>query len=198
MFLSVRRGFAVHLIVGGSALAALVLPGVAGAKLIGPKDLSTIDGGYSCFETASCTEVNLAVPTGTARSPVSGTIVRWRVSISESNSGEGPLQLQVLRRTRNEPGVAADKFKVIRESPEEETFFGLNAIQASLRIRKGDFVGLALLSDQTSINEVDTDTFGTGNFGIFDSPLVLGSPAVVPDQFPSAPAALLYNATVRD
>ena len=192
-----RRGFAVHLIAGGCALVALMLPGAAGAKLVGVRDLSTIDGGFSCFETPSCTEMNLAVPTGTLRSPVSGTIVRWRVSISESNSGEGPLQLQVLRRTRNEPGVAADKFKVIREGPEEETFSGLNTIQSSLRIRKGDFVGLALLSDQTSINEVDTDTFGTGNFGIFDSPLVPGDPAVVPDQFPSIPAALLYNATVR-
>lgn len=192
----VRRGFAVHLIAGG-LLAALMLPGVAGAKLIGPKDLSTFDGSYACFGNPSCTEVNLAVPTGTARSPVSGTIVRWHVNVADVGNPAGPLQLQVLRRTVNEPGVAGDKFKAVRESAEMVSFAGINTFQASLRIKKGDFIGLAILSDQTSIADVEKDTFGMTNFGVFNAPLVPGDPAVAPDQFPSAPAALLYNAKVR-
>jgi hypothetical protein len=194
----VRRGFAVHLIAAGCALVALVLPGVAGAKLIGPKDLSSFDGSYSCFGTPSCTEVNVTIPTGKVRSPITGTIVRWHVNVESTyGNGQGPLQLQVLRRTVNEPGVGGDKFKAIRESAEVESAFGDNTFQTSLRVKKGDFIGLAILSDLTAIREVDGDTFGDANFGVFDAPLVPGDPAAAPDQFPSAPAALLYNAKVR-
>jgi hypothetical protein len=194
----VRRGFAVNLIAGGCAVVALALPGVAGAKLIGPRDLETFDGSYGTFGNPSCTFVNLALPAGAVRSPVSGTIVRWQVNVSTAGNPAGPIQLQVLRRTLNQPGVAGDKFKAIRESTEVDTFSGINTVQASLKIKKGDFIGLAVLNELTSINEVDEEAFRKGNFGVFDTPLVPGDPAAVPDQFPSSPAALLYNARVRD
>jgi hypothetical protein len=191
-----RRGFALHLIAAGCAAAALALPGVAGAKLIGPKDLDVLDTGYGCFGNPSCTQVNLNLPgAAVVRSPISGRIIRWRVAIQEGSGG--PLKLQVLRRTVNKPGVAADKFKPIRETAEATTYSGINTLQASLRIKRGDFIGLAVLSNQTAINAVEGDTFGTANFGLFNASLVPGDPAVVPDQFPSEPAYLLYNARVR-
>jgi hypothetical protein len=86
----------------------------------------------------------------------------------------------VLKRTVDNPGVATDEFKAVRESLDTPTSAGLNVLQTSLHIRKGQFIGIADLSDQTYINDVDN----SGIFGVFDPPLAPGDPGSTPDQFP--------------
>jgi hypothetical protein len=93
----------------------------------------------------------------------------------------------------DEPGLAADKFKAVRQSAETTTDAGLNVLQASLHIRKGDFVGIADLSDQTYIRNVD----GSGTFGVFAPPLAPGDPGSAPDEFPVGNAYLLFSASIR-
>lgn len=185
-----------RVVLGLAACASLALPPSADAALVGPHDLSDsiVDGSYGCFGFPSCTFTNLSLPGAAVRSPISGTITRWRVNVEATspNTG-GPLRLQVLRRTVNEPGVAADKFKALRQSGDAVTGPGKNVLQASLDIRKGDFIGLADLSDQTFIRNVD----GSGLFGVFDPPLAPGGPGSTPDEFPTGGAYLLFNATVK-
>lgn len=99
----------------------------------------------------------------------------------------------MLRRTVDKPGFAADKFSVLRQSAQTTTAPGVNPYQSSLRIRKGDFIGIADLSDQTYIRNVDA----SGLFGAFIPRLAPGDPASAPDQFPVGGAYLLFNATVH-
>jgi hypothetical protein len=173
-----------------------VVPGTAGAAVIGPQDITPSDAltGYSCFGNPSCTLVNLNVPDAKVRSPVSGTITRWRVNVADNGTSQGPLRLQVLRRTVNEPGNVDDEFKAIRQTSKETSQGDKNVFQASLRIRKGDYIGLANLAENTSIWSVDD----VGLFAEYSAPLVPGDPAASPDLFPIGQHYLLYNATVRD
>jgi hypothetical protein len=186
----------VRLLTGALACAALFLPTPAGAAVVGPPNIGSIDpdGSYGCFGFSSCSFANLRLPDGNVRSPISGTITRWRVNIQETSANPaGPLRLQVLNRTVDKPGVAADEFKAVRESPDTPTSAGLNVVQASLHIRKGQFIGIAVLSDQTGINNVDN----SGVFGVFDPPLAPGDPGSTPDQFPDGAHYLLFSATIH-
>jgi hypothetical protein len=185
-----------RLIIGAVACAALVLPSSAGAALVGPPGIATSgwDGAYGCFGFPACTFANLRLPDGAVRSPISGTITRWRVNVEETSPNTaGPLRLEVLRRTADKPGLAADKFKAISRSAKTTTDAGLNVLQASLPIRKGDFIGIADLSEQTYIRNVE----GSGIFGVFAPPLAPGDPGSAPDEFPSVDAYLLFSASVR-
>jgi|SRR5215211_4485474 len=186
-----------RLVLGATGLtcAVLVAPALAGAAVIGPPDLeSKWDGSRACgLDPAPCEFVNLRLPTGDVRSPVTGTITKWRVNIEEfSGTGEGPVQLQVLRRTVNEPGRPADEFRAVRESSEEDTGINVNTFFASLKIRKGDFIGLNLLGENTSIRQIDA-----GVVGIFETPLTAGDPAAPFDDFLQE-RQMLFNATVKN
>jgi hypothetical protein len=138
-FRSVTR----HL-VGGVIVAALVMPSGATGAIVGPKDigLEQADTGSTC--TPSCTWVNTKLPDGVGqvRVPFDGAILEWRVNVG---SGDGPLQLQVLRRTVNKPGNTSDKYDVVRQS-EPETFASVGVPiehDTNLRVKKNDFIGLA-------------------------------------------------------
>ncbi len=197
----------VHLVLPVTACAALAAPAFTGAALIGPPDIkNNWNGSFGCLEVP-CEYVNLSLPrapasdtgfafdirAGKVRSPITGTITKWRVNVEKFvGTGQGPLQLQVLRRTVDEPGRAADEFRAIRQSSEEDTVFDVNTFFTSLRIRKGDFVGLNILGEDTSIRELDA-----GVLGYFASPLTPGGLAAPFDDF-FQDRQILLNATVKD
>lgn len=180
----------------------------AGAALIGPPDLtSNWSGSFGCgVDKVPCEYVNLSLPSvpasgpgsfdvqaGKVRSPVTGTITKWRVNIEEfSGTGAGPLQLQVLRRTVDEPGRTADKFRAVRESSEENSSINLNTFFTSLRIRKGDFIGLNIIGASTAVREIDA-----GVVGFLNTPLTPGGSAAVFDDV-TAERQALFNATVKN
>lgn len=190
-----RTSTVFRLAAGALACAALAVPAGAGAAVIGPRDVApeSWDGSVAHNSFLPWTAVNLSVPDANVRSPISGTITRWRINVEATfQTGDGPMQLQVLRRTVNEPGNADDKFKVVRETSEVTSGFGKNVFQASLSIRKGDFIGVQVLDDDTAIREIDSGVLAW--FDSFDP----GDPAIVPDDFQSSAQHVLFNATVAN
>jgi hypothetical protein len=158
--------------------------------------LEDFDWGRACAST-TCTYANVGLAVGKARAPANGTVVRWRALLGQVGVGTGPVpvRLQVLRRTVNEPGVAADRFKAIRESAEMQAFDGVGLFETSLPIRKGDYIGLATLSE-------DTEVFGReeepGNRWLdFVPTLIPGEPATIPGANGSSAEYILLNATIH-
>ena len=190
------------------AAAALTGPPSAAGAVIGPPDIaSNWSGSYGCgIEDAPCAYANLGLPAapdsetgfgfdiaaGKVRSPFKGTITKWRVNIEEfTGTGLGPLALQVLRRDVNQPGLAADEFRVVKQSQDEVSQFGPNTFFTSLRIRKSDFIGLSILGADTSVRELDA-----GTLGFLETPLALGD-ASSPFDDVIANRQILLNATVK-
>ena len=171
-------------------LSAFVAPAPASSAVIGQPDISGWAGTYAC-PSNPCTFSNVRVSEGTAQSPIRGTIKRWRVNAH----GPGTVSLQVLRRTLDEPGSAADEFEAVRQTPEMTTERGQNVFDASLRVRKRDFIGLAVLSG----SDLFRSRFGpSARFGVEQPAFSPGDPAspfssINPDQ-----SDLLFNATVQD
>ncbi len=183
--------------IGVCALA--VLPAGAGAATVGPptSELENWNFGRACGDE-SCTYVNDRLSVGHTRAPAGGTITRWRANVGQVGTGTGsvPVKLQVLRRTVNEPGVVADEFKALRETAESQTSVeGLNKFHASLRIRKGDFIGLAALADDVEVFGLDQEA---GNRSlIFAPPFVPDDPAMAPGTVLDQ-TRILFNATIRN
>lgn len=173
-----------------------LLPPFASAAKIGPRDISAaqLEGAYSA---AGCTYSNVRIPKRNFRSPLGGTITRWRVHIPAPHDtlvNDGPLRLQVLKRIDNQPGVVNDQFQVVRETSNRPvTPIGQQGFNASVPIRKGQFIGFTGPSD----TEV-----GAGNkSGAYHfqwcpalTPGATGGPAdfTIPGDY------LLFNATVKD
>ena len=179
--------------------ALIVLPASAGAATVGlpSGELDNTNFGRACG-ASSCTYVNDRLSVGNERAPVSGTITRWRANVGEVGSGTGPVdvRLQILRRTVNEPGVVADEFKAIRESPQAATTSeGINKFNASLRIRKGDYIGLAALGSNVEVYGLDAEP---GNRElIFEPPFIPGDAATTPDTVIEE-ERIAFNATIRE
>jgi hypothetical protein len=186
----------VSLLAGVAASAAMLLPAGAGAAVVGPKDLIATGNANTCFPATDCSFANLKLPAdaGTVRSPISGRITKWRAEFEVVPSGGGPVRLQVLRRTDNPAGLRNDRFRVLRETADAFVgSTGVNTFPADMRIREGDFIAFAsnALDANLGFNEVPGSTFG-----IWNGVLAPGDESS-PDEFPSFPAYLLYNATVR-
>lgn len=167
-------------------LLAYIGPGSASAATVGIRDITGFQGTYVC-PAYPCTFSNLRVSEGTAQSPIAGTITRWRVNMD----GPATARLQVLKRTVDEPGFAADEFRALRETPDETTVRGKNVFDASLSVRKGNFIGLVYSGF------LRTRHGPRARFGIEQPAFIPGDPAssfssINPDQ-----ADLLFNATVR-
>lgn len=179
-----------------AACASASFASPAGAALIGPRDVSAdaFAGAYAGVPT--CTYSAVQLPEGSVRSPISGTITRWRVHVPAAHDtlvNDGPLRLQVLKRIVNQPGIVNDEFKAIRETPDQAvTPIGKQAFNTDLRIRKGQFIGL-VVPDDTEVGS------GAGSPAyLFEwcpelTPGDPGGPAdfTVPDEY------LLFNATVK-
>jgi hypothetical protein len=183
-----------------AGVAALIaLPATAGAATVGlpSAQLDNTNFGRVCG-APSCTFVNDRLSVGKERAPVSGTITRWRANVAEVGVGTGSVdvRLQILRRTVNEPGVVADEFKAIRETPQAATTSeGVNKFNASLRIRKGDYIGLAALGDDVEVFGLDG---AQGNRElIFEPPFIPGDGATTPDTVINQ-ERIAFNATIRD
>jgi hypothetical protein len=146
------------MLTGAAALAAsLAMAGSASGAVIGANKLTNSDGASTCI-ASTCTIAAPKIPGATAQAPFSGTITRWKVSIPDphdSFDNDGPMRLQVLKRTANEPGLANDEYVAVRETEYETLVPGLiNPFQTSLRIRKGQFIGISS-TDDTEILERD-------------------------------------------
>lgn len=170
-------------------LGAFGGPAPASAAVIGTPDISGWQGTYAC-PSNPCTFSNLRVSDGTARSPIRGTIKRWRINAYRT----GTVHLQVLRRTVDEPGFAADEFEAVRQTDKRTTVRGRNVFDASLRVRKGDFIGLAVV---TGSDLVRARIGPSARHGVKEPAFIPGDPAspfssISPDQ-----SDLLFNATVK-
>lgn len=178
-------------------VAALVLPATAEAATVGPSDVDLATGtAQSCFD--QCTFINATLPdaVGLERSPITGTITRWRANVQDGN---GPLRLQVLKRTHNESGTASDEFVAVRETGNSPvTGTGLQAFDAGIHIRQGQFIGLAELEDGFGTH-IMFDTVSGSDFIDFEPPLTPGdSPRTTSGLYTGSPDEyLLFNARVR-
>jgi hypothetical protein len=193
-----NRGAGAASAFGAIAVAALMmLAAHAGAATVGVST-SQIDNrnfGRSCGQ--NCTYVNARLSAGKTRAPVTGTITRWRANVGQVGVGTGPVpvKLQVLKRTADPPGVVADEYRAVRETPEVMTSVeGLNKFNASLKIRKGHFIGLAGLADDVEVYGLDGLQ---GNRAlIFVPPFAPGDPAITPGTVLDG-ERILFNATIR-
>jgi len=175
----------------------LVLPAAAGATtLVGPTNIEATGAAQSC--DPSCTLANVALPdtVGLARSPVTGTISRWRANIFDGN---GPIRLQVLKRTHNEAGTSNDEFMALRQSGKKTvTTTGKQSFTANrLPIRRGQFIGVVLEGGFGT--HIGVGNLTGGDFIDFEPPLAPGDAARNDSGvFPGlANQYLLLNATVR-
>ena len=179
--------------------SALAVASPAGGATVGVPtgQLDETDFGRACGGS-TCTYVNDRLSVGKTRAAVSGKITKWRAAIGQVGAGTGPVEvrLQVVRRTVNEAGVAADEFEAVRETAsafsEDE---GVNTFQASLRIRKGDYIGLYALDTDVEVYGAEEEP---GNRAlIFDPPFVPGNPAQTPSDFLEE-ERIAFNATIKD
>ena len=178
--------------IAAAAIASLALAAPANGAVIGQKDLSDDDGAVSCI-SATCTFAFTKVPDGHAAAPFRGRIVSWKVSVStphDTFTNTGPLRLQVLKRTVDNPGIANDKFAALRETEEFVAIPGaINTFAADLKIRKGQFIGLSS-NDTTEIRQADKPK---STFLNWIDTLIPGDPARTPD-FADAGRFALFNA----
>jgi hypothetical protein len=181
--------------VAAAAVAALTSGAPASGAVIGPTDLTDAVSATGCV-TATCTHATPKLPGATTRAPFTGTIVSWKVSIPAPFStftNDGPLRLQVLKRTANKPGIKKDKFEAVRETPEETAMpNSINLFEANLRIREGLFIGVATVSD-TVVNEGEKSDAVLMNWG---EALVPGVPARAP-TIADRDRYNLFNARVK-
>ena len=190
-----RRG-AAAIALAVSVLIALPAPGMT--AVVGPptSKLDNEDFGRVCTDN-TCTYVNATLTNGKIQAPISGRITRWRAHVGTAfgNTDPAPVKLQVLRRTVDEPGTVDDQFEAIRETTtrEAEPVSAVRDFRAKLRIREGDFIGLAALEDDVEVFGLDRP----GNLvAQFIPVLIPGDPALAPD--PTLPdQSILFNATIK-
>jgi hypothetical protein len=135
--------------------------------------------------------MNVKLPQGKVRSPITGTITKWRVNIYILGS-DFVGRLQVLKRTKDRPGIAGDVFETVRQAHAVQLSTGETKWDTSLRIRKGQFIGL-WLPDQGSY----TGALDEGRYVQFLPPLFPGDPGAKPTVLSPPDRHILLNATVR-
>ena len=183
------------LAVAAAVCASAFFSSSAGAALIGPRNISDAasDGSYA----GGCTYSNVQLSEGKVRSPFTGEIERWRVNIGEPHDAfvdDGPLRLQVLKRTANQPGVVNDEFQAVRQTGEQSVTPGgePQAFNSGLRIRKGQFIGVDIAAD-TEVQEKDVSPA----YLFFWCPSLTPAAPVVDPTFKQENVTLLFNATVK-
>jgi hypothetical protein len=187
----------------GVTLVALALVGgvlapsaLARVAVIGPPKLTTGSGASTCL-AATCTVANARIPGAVVRAPFRGRITRWKVRTAAPHdmfNNDGPVRLQVLKRTDDPAGFDADAFMALRQTKARAVDpDSVNVFRAHLRIRKGQFIGL-LSTDDTEIR--DATMAGAIHFQWWDPALALGEPATAAD-FTYTSSYMLFNARVE-
>ena len=143
-----RRILATVIGLAAAVAAALSLASTAGAVTLGsthvaqPSQSALFCGG---FETCAYAQTSLL--DGTVKAPFDGTVRTWKVN---DDGGPGPVQFLVLKRQ------GAGSFKAVAAStPRANLTDGVNTFGAHLEIRKGDFIGLNILDDDTFIQTLN-------------------------------------------
>jgi hypothetical protein len=179
-------------IVGASTLAFVAS---ASAAVIGPQKLTNTDGASTCID-ATCTIAAPKIPGEKTQAPFRGKITRWKVNIPaphDSFNNDGPLRLQVLKRTTDEPGWGNDGFVAVRESDEETaTPDSVNSFATNLRIRKGQFIGVTSTDDTEIYERSKNDS----RYLYWGGALLPADPARPPD-FTDDDRFNLFNAKVK-
>lgn len=130
-----------------AVVGALLVPTTAGGAVSHPVTLGSTKGtpsGNICSAGVRCTY--LPVSSTRLRVPFNGTVTRFRVN---AGSAGGIVWLRVLR------SAGGGKFTGISTSPPKMLNVGLNSFAVSLRVKKGDLIGLdnatsALMFDTSS------------------------------------------------
>jgi len=120
---------ALLLLLGGEAEAATVT--------VGSPLTVTFPGTYTSLPSGTWVNSQLAEPGSSAASPVSGTVVRWRMI---GNYGGGPFTLRVLRPDGTGKFTGAGTSAPFDLAPSPKG--GLQTFSTSLPISAGDLIGL--------------------------------------------------------
>ena len=203
---SARHGRTVRRVLGvAAAFGCLSVPGAASAATLGPEDVAppTSGGTYTCLSALTCTMANVQLPAtvgGKETAPFTGKITKWRVNIPiahDSYTNDGPLALQVLKRTAENVGDDEydDEYAAVRESKYKDvTPDSVNSFNTNLRIRKGQLIGLAQTDNETEV-------LGGGDPGFiqwFEPVLVPGEPGAVASNTEESDYLLFNAKLVRD
>jgi hypothetical protein len=141
------RLFATLLGAAAALVGAFSLASPAGAVTLGSTHVAQhSQSAFFCGGFPTCAYAQTSLPGGTVRAPFNGTIRTWKVN---DDGGPGPVQLLVLHRHSN------GSFKAVAASTSKPATDGVNSFGAHLNIRKGDFVGLNILDDDTFIQTLN-------------------------------------------
>jgi hypothetical protein len=142
-----RRLLATLIGAAAATIAALSLAGSAGAVTIGSTHVAQpSQSAFFCGGFETCAHVQTSLPGATVRAPFDGTIRTWKVN---DDGGPGPFQLLVLRKQDG------GSFKAVDASTPRPAVDGVNTYGANLDIRKGDFIGLNILDDDTFVQTLN-------------------------------------------
>jgi hypothetical protein len=184
---------------GVAALAAVLAVTVGpvasaeGARL-GP-GLGNSSGSATCT-ASTCTLLNGNIPGVSLTSPIRGQVTSWKVRVPEphdSFTNVGPVRLQVLKRTDDQPGFENDLYTVTRQTGEKALVPGeVNKFKAKKPIRKGNVIGLASV-DTTEIMQGDD---AGAVYQRWDDVLPPGGGPMAPD-YTFTGSYYLFNARVQ-
>jgi len=142
-----KRLFATLIGAGAAVVAALSLASPAGAVTIGSTHVAqSSQSAMFCGGFETCAYAQTSLMDGTVKAPFDGAIRSWKVN---DDGGPGPFQLLVLRRQSD------GSFKAIDASTPRPAVDGVNTYGTRLDIRKGDFIGLNILDDDTFVQTLN-------------------------------------------
>ena len=142
-----RRLLATLIGAAASVATALSLASPAGAVTLGSTHVAQQSQSASfCGGFETCAYAQTSLPGGTVRAPFTGTIRTWKVN---DDGGPGPFQLLVLRRQSD------GSFRAVDASTPRPATDGVNTFGANLDVRKGDFIGLNILDDDTFVQTLN-------------------------------------------
>jgi hypothetical protein len=133
-FLAVTPRRLVAVLLGTTALLFTLGSGAQAATVtIGSPLTTTFPGQYASAPSGTWVNSSLSEPGANVASPVSGTIVRWRIA---GNHNDGPFKLRVLR-----PGPGG-VFTGAGTSASVALLPGTQTLSTSLAVQPGDVIGL--------------------------------------------------------
>lgn len=142
-----KRLFATLIGAAAAVTAALSLASPAGAVTLGSTHVAQpSQSAFFCGGFETCAYAQTVLPGATVKAPFDGTIMSWKVN---DDGGPGPFQLLVLKRQSD------GSFKAVDASTPRPATDGVNAYGARLDIRKGDFIGLNILDDDTFVQTLN-------------------------------------------